>query len=84
MRAALVRCLAGQRAAPPSGMTNPSRVPLIEPELTGSIIAAYYKVYNTLGTGYSEQFETILEEFFLYLQTLISVRPRHSAAVRGP
>jgi GxxExxY protein len=35
-------------------MTNPSRVPLIEPELTGSIIAAYYKVYNTLGTGFSE------------------------------
>ena len=27
---------------------------LIEAELTGSIIAGFYKVYNTLGTGFSE------------------------------
>jgi hypothetical protein len=35
-------------------MTNDNREGLIEADLTGSIIAGFYKVYNTLGVGFSE------------------------------
>jgi GxxExxY protein len=43
-----------------------NRVPLIEKELTGSIIEAFFEVYNELGHGYLEQiYMTVMERALL-------------------